>query len=311
MTTGFKAQILSILLFVSLLAVAQTRTQSYLTYIEQYHQLAEKQQKEHKIPASIVLAQGLLESRAGLSSFARQSNNHFGIKCNNDWTGDKIYHDDDAKGECFRKYNQVLDSYEDHAAFLKNRPRYSFLFELEPTDYEGWAHGLKKAGYATDPTYDYKLISIIEIYDLHRFDLSNTYNSKDFNLANKNTGYGSMGTIQGAMNHQIYRVNGAKFVTSCNGDSYAVIADEFKTTESRIREYNEVDATATLPIGSRVFVESKKNRAPKECETHIVQDGESMYSISQDYGVKVEKLYSLNKMSFTDSVSFGQVLKLR
>lgn len=308
---GFKRLIVPIFLFVSLLSIAQNRNQIYLSYIELYHQLAEKQQKEHRIPASIVLAQGLLESGAGQSDFARQSNNHFGIKCNTDWTGDKIYHDDDAMGECFRKYDQVLDSYEDHAAFLKNRPRYSSLFDLEPTDYEGWAQGLKKAGYATDPTYAFKLISIIEVYDLHRFDLGNAYNSKDFNKATIANGYGSMGKIQGAMNHIVYRVNGTRFLTSCNDDSYAVIADEFKTTESRIREYNEVDSSSGLPIGTRVYIESKKNKAPKECETHVVQYGESMYSISQDYGVKVEKFYAINKMSFNEGISFSQVLKLR
>jgi LysM repeat protein len=254
-----------------------------------------------------VLAQGLLESGAGVSEFARQSNNHFGIKCN-DWAGAKIYHDDDAKGECFRKYDQVIDSYEDHASFLKTRPRYAFLFNLEPTDYEGWAHGLKKAGYATDPTYAYKLISLIEVYNLHQYDLGN--NLVD-NFKRSGDSYGSIGSINATANHQLFRVNGVKFVTSGNGDTYATIADEFNITEARIRAYNEVDFSAILPIGTRVFIESKKNKAPKEFDTHIVENGESMYSISQDYAVKVAKLYKLNKLPFTDGISYGQVLKLR
>ena len=309
--TGFKYRIFYILLSINLLAVAQTLNPAYLSYIEQYHQLAEKQEKEHRIPASIVLAQGLLESGAGQSDFAKQSNNHFGIKCNNDWTGQKIYHDDDQKSECFRKYDQVLDSYEDHAIFLKNRTRYSFLFNLAPTDYEGWAQGLKKAGYATDPTYAYKLISIIEGYDLHRFDLANNSNGNNSNNTKTEENRGSMGIIQAIANHQVFKVNGVKFVTSNSGDTYVAIADEFNLSEARVREYNEIDSNTSLSIGIRVFIESKKNKASTESETHVVQDGESMYSISQYYGIKVESLYLLNKIPFTEGASLGQALKLR
>jgi LysM repeat protein len=301
-----KRIIFYIFLFTNLLAISQTTNKAYLSYIEKYHQLAEKQQKEHRIPASIILSQGLLESGAGQSDFAKQSNNHFGIKCT-DWTGAKIYHDDDQKNECFRKYDQVLDSYEDHALFLKNRPRYAFLFNLNPTDYESWAHGLKKAGYATDPTYAYKLISIIEIYNLHRFDLEQGNSSQSNNTDQMNT----MGSISAVTTHLLFKVNGVKFVTANSEDTFAQIADEFKTTESRIREFNDVDLNEALSEGTRVFIESKKNKASRECKTHIVQEGESMYSISQDYAIKVAKLYQLNKISFTDGVSVDQVLKLR
>ena len=308
---GFKYRIFYILLSINLLALAQTPNPAYLSYIEQYHQLAEKQEKEHRIPASIVLAQGLLESGAGQSDFAKQSNNHFGIKCNNDWTGQKIYHDDDQKSECFRKYDQVIDSYEDHAIFLKNRTRYSFLFNLAPTDYEGWAQGLKKAGYATDPTYAYKLISIIEGYDLHRFDLANNSNGNNSNNTKTEENRGSMGIIQAIANHQVFKVNGVKFVTSNSGDTYVAIADEFNLSEARVREYNEIDSNTSLSIGIRVFIESKKNKASTESETHVVQDSESMYSIAQDYAIKVESLYLLNKIPFTEGASLGQALKLR
>jgi len=301
-------------LFLSLLAFSQTRKQAYLAYIEQYHQLAEKQQSEHGIPASIVLAQGLLESGAGLSAFAKESNNHFGIKCN-DWAGDKIYHDDDQKGECFRKYEKVLDSYEDHATFLKTRPRYSFLFNLNPTDYEAWAHGLKKAGYATDPAYAFKLISIIEIYDLHRFDLEQSAlarNSKgDRSTVIVSENRGSIGSVKAFANHVIVKVNGVKFVTSMSGDTYAGIADEFKITEERIRSYNEVNSTVELNAGTRVFIAEKKKKAPKDCETHNVQLGESLHSISQDYGIKLLSIYKLNKIPLSQSVKLGQLLKLR
>lgn len=302
------------LLFISLLAFSQSRKQAYLAYIEQYHQLAEKQQREHGIPASIILAQGLLESGAGLSTFAKESNNHFGIKCN-DWTGDKIYHDDDQKGECFRKYDKVLDSYEDHATFLKTRPRYSFLFDLNPTDYESWAHGLKKAGYATDPTYGFKLISIIEIYDLHRFDIgqsaSGNNSTSDRNTTTANENKGSIGSVKAFVNHVLVKVNGVKFVSSLPGDTYAGIADEFRITEERIRSYNEVNSTVELNVGTRVFLSMKKKKAPKNCDTHAVQLGESLHSISQDYGIRLLSIYKLNKIPLTESVKLGQILKLR
>lgn len=301
-------------LIISIMAFSQTRNKAYLAYIEQYHQIAEKQQKEHGIPASIILSQGILESGAGQSSFAIESNNHFGIKCT-DWTGAKIYRDDDTKNECFRKYDQVLDSYEDHAQFLKKRPRYSFLFDLKPGDYEGWAHGLKKAGYATDPTYAFKLISLIEVYDLHRFDIDpnsmSTDSKTDRKIIKKNETLNSIGTVNAFVSHVVVKVNGVKFVTTQPGDTYAGIADEFRITEERIRSYNEVNSTVILNPGDRVFIEMKKKKAPKKCETHAVVEGESMHSISQDYGIKIESIYKMNKIPFTKGVKLGQVLKLR
>ena len=309
-----KLQLTLTILFISILSFSQSRNKDYIAYIDQYHHIAEKQQKEHGIPASIVLSQGILESAAGQSAFARESNNHFGIKCS-DWTGDKIYHDDDVKNECFRKYSQVIDSYEDHALFLKARPRYSFLFDLNPTDYEGWAHGLKKAGYATDPTYAFKLISIIENYDLHRFDigeesLGNNKNT-DKNNSTNNIIRGSMGTIKASTNHVVVKVNGVKFVTSFQGDTYAGIADEFRISEERIRSFNEVNSTVIVNPGTRVFISMKKKKAPGNCETHSVQPGESMHSIAQDYGVRIESIYKMNKIPLTMGVKLGQVLRLR
>ena len=313
MKISYTSRLIITLLCIHLIAFSQIRNQAYLSYIEQYHLLAERQQNEHGIPASIVLAQGLLESGAGQSEFAKASNNHFGIKCN-EWAGEKIYHDDDQKGECFRKYDQVLDSYEDHAAFLKNRPRYSFLFDLNPADYQGWAHGLKKAGYATDPTYASKLISIIEDYDLHRFDLgmnASGNNTESANNASEKDNRGSIGSVKAFVSHEVVKVNGIKFVLSVPGDSYSGISDEFKTSEERIRDYNEVASSFELKPGTRIFLAAKKNKAPDNCETHVVQFGESMYSISQDYGIKIESIYKLNKIPFTNGAVEGQVLKLR
>lgn len=139
-------------------------------YVLQYAEMAQKEMKKFGIPASITLAQGLLESQAGMGELAVKSNNHFGIKCHKGWRGARVSHDDDAKGECFRKYKKVEQSYRDHSEFLSNRKRYGDLFKMKKTDYISWAHGLKKAGYATDPQYAYKLISLIERYELWQFD---------------------------------------------------------------------------------------------------------------------------------------------
>jgi len=316
MKIRLNTQILLILLFVSNLANSQSQNKSYLEYINQYNQLAVKQQKEYGIPASITLAQGLLESGAGVSPFAKESNNHFGIKCN-DWVGEKIFHDDDEKGECFRKYNEVVESYEDHSLFLKNRKRYAFLFELAPTDYEGWAFGLKKAGYATDPTYGYKLISIIENYQLHKYDLGERTADVTVVKETKKEKYEnnevstSIGSINPMITHELKKVNHVKFVTALSDDSYRLIADEFNMTLDRLLTYNDLVNETQLQSGTRVFVAAKKNKAPKECVTHMVEDGESMRSIAQDYGIKVVSLYKLNKMAFTDSAKPGLELKLR
>lgn len=317
MTIKIKNKILLSLLFISTLASTQTLNRAYLSYIDQYYLLAQKQQKEHSIPTSIILAQGLLESGAGQSILAKSSNNHFGIKCS-DWAGEKTYYDDDEKGECFRKYNMVIESYEDHSSFLINRTRYSFLFDLKPTDYEGWAFGLKKAGYATDPTYAFKLISIIENYGLHKFDLDQKLSVDDAvneNMAavvnEKNEAYGSIGFVKEFVNHVLKKVNGVKFVSSLSGDSFRSIADEFNMTEARLRKYNDVSSMDVLSIGQRVFVSAKKNKAPKDCPTHKVRAGETMQSISQDYGIKLVRLYELNNISFDKGAEYGKVLVLR
>lgn len=160
----FFAFLISVSLF------AQKRNKSYQEYIEKYKDIAIREMEEYRIPASITLAQGLLESGAGKSELTLSANNHFGIKCQKNWEGEKVYHDDDAKGECFRKYNSALESYEDHSKFLKAGQRYASLFDLATTDYKAWARGLKKAGYATLPTYADRLIDIIELYELSQYD---------------------------------------------------------------------------------------------------------------------------------------------
>jgi len=300
---------LLIMMLVSSLANAQTLNKTYRNYIEKYNQLAVKQQMEHGIPASIILAQGLLESSAGESWLALNSNNHFGIKCA-DWQGKKIYKDDDKKDECFRKYDSVINSYEDHSLFIKNRSRYGSLFELSKTDYEGWAHGLKKAGYATDPSYAYKLISIIENYNLHQYDLKQS-NKDIITETDAISDPKSMGTINAFNTHKVFKNNKVRYVVAATNDTYGSIADELNIDESRLRFFNEVDDDVVLTSGSKVYLQSKKRIAAKEYPLHEVKEGESMYQISQEYGIQLESLYKLNEMPYTQGAKVGQVLKLR
>lgn len=322
-----KAYILTVFVFSTFISFAQHGNTAYNNYIQNYNQIAIQQQKEHGIPASITLAQGLLESGAGKSQLAVKANNHFGIKCH-DWTGAKVYYDDDKKNECFRKYKRVLDSYEDHSAFLKNRPRYAFLFDLKQTDYKEWAHGLKKAGYATDPTYAYKLISIIEEYELHRFDLiaskgqtkQKTKKQKApkerkstvvANEAQTKNNTNPVGTVNAFDAHYVMKVNGLKYVRAYSGDTYGSIADEFNLKESDLLTYNEMPANYKPKEGEVIFLQKKKRKAEKGFNSHIVQAGESMYSIAQHYGIRLIDLYDMNNMAYTDKVALGRTLKLR
>ncbi len=301
-------------IFTCSIVSSQTKSKAYLSYIEAYNQLAVIQQKEHGIPASITLAQGLLESGAGQSEFVKRSNNHFGIKCH-DWTGDKVYHDDDSKGECFRKYDNVLASYEDHSFFLKNKTRYAFLFELSPTDYESWAHGLKKAGYATDPTYAYKLISIIENYGLHAYDLvkgdDNTSVASKYSTEKSQQDLPAMGSIAATERHEVYKNNRVRYVVAQAGDTYSSIADEFDMNETNLRAFNEVKATTDLNAGTQVYLQFKRNKGGKSYATHVVREGETMYQIAQQYAIKTEKLYLLNNKDFSEGAKIGEVLQLR
>lgn len=302
----------SILLFLSAVGFAQNRYNAYVNYIDKYASLAVEQQNKHHIPASITLAQGLLESGAGLGELARKSNNHFGIKCANNWTGEKVYYDDDAKGECFRKYKDVKDSYEDHSLFLSTRSRYASLFKLEATDYKGWARGLKSAGYATDPNYANKLIQLIENYDLQQYDKGkkNKYTEgkiKEKESFGKKRGSNEMDEFP----HDLYKNNGVKCVFSLPGDTYESIAAEYDLSEKKILTYNDLTESEKLQPGTVVYLQKKKNKSSKEFKTHIVQDGENMYRISQKYAIKLQKLYDMNRLPYTQGATVGLILKLR
>ncbi len=308
---NFTIIIFIVLSFYSKSLFSQTLSKNYIDYIEQYAQTAQKQQSEYGIPASIILAQGLLESSAGKSWLAINANNHFGIKCS-EWKGESVKYTDDKKDECFRKYGSVLESYQDHSEFIKNRPRYASLFELDRTDYEGWAHGLKKAGYATDATYAYKLISLIDNYGLHKYD----------NIQNRNEGLnavikpatkqqGTMGYVNPYSKHTVMRNNNVRYVVAVEGDTWGSIADEFNMNENRILKFNDVQPGAVLKPGEKVYLQTKKRIAQKQYPLHEVKEGETMNLISQEYAILLRNLYEINNMPLNQGPRVGQVLKLR
>ena len=284
------------------LVKAQRKLSSYEAYISKYSDLAIEHQKKYKIPASITLSQGLLESGAGQSSLARQSNNHFGIKCHSDWRGGRVYHDDDLRGECFRKYDQVEDSYTDHSKFIAFRPRYSVLFDLDLKDYKGWAKGLQQCGYATDRAYANKLIKVIEDYELYRFDSNKGSRKQETPQQNKNASAELM---------PIYKTHGLIYVIARANDSFESIAQNLGFKEKELRKYNEVPEEFPLQPGDIVYLEKKKKKADKPYYDHVVQIGESMHSISQHYGIRLKSLYKLNKKDMEYIPAEGDVLKLR
>ncbi len=277
--------ILFILFGLTTSVFSQNAKMSREEYIEEYKNLAIKEMRRASVPASITLAQGLLESDNGNSSLAVKGNNHFGIKCHNSWKGKKMYHDDDEKHECFRKYKSVYESYVDHSDFLLNGSRYDFLFELKITDYKGWARGLKKAGYATSNKYSDLLIRIIEENELHQYDRISTRDessSKDRKLRFKESRDNSL------INNRI------KFVIVKEGDSFESLREELSLLKNELYKYNELTPDSVLQAGQILYLQPKRNKAESGKDDHILKEGESLYLISQMYGVKLKKLYEKN-----------------
>ena len=277
-----------------------TWNKNYSDYFDTWGEVAVQQMIQYRIPASITLAQGVLESGAGKSELARRANNHFGIKCNG-WTGRKSYHDDDERNECFRAYDNAYQSFVDHSKFLTGSQRYRRLFDLKRTDYKGWARGLKACGYATSPTYATRLIEIIETYQLHRYDTG-----KEF--------YRQQNTVtrQGEM-RQVYAFNKNYYVRARRGDTFRRIADEMDISYRKLARYNERDKNATLEEGEIIWLQKKARKAPKEFKNrpHRVEPGESMYIISQRYGIRLKNLYKMNGLSPDYVIHTGDLLKVR
>lgn len=296
------------LLLVCTASNAQMRwNQSYQTYINQYKDLAIEQMLRYRIPASITLAQGLFESRAGQSDLARQGNNHFGIKCHN-WTGPTQYHDDDARGECFRVYQDAKQSYEDHSLFLARQSRYSRLFNLSPTDYKGWAHGLKACGYATNPQYASKLIQIIELYKLNDYDKAKSYDRFMATHSGTDKPINAEGTL-----HPIHIFNENYYLYAREGDTFKSIGREVNISWRKLAKYNEIDKKTILHKGDIVYLKKKRKKAPKQYKKrpHTVMPGESMYTISQKYSIRLKNLYKMNHLSPDFQIRPGVLLKVR
>lgn len=273
---------------------------AYSDYFNQWGEVAMQQMIQYRIPASITLAQGVLESGAGRSELAIRANNHFGIKCNG-WTGRRSYHDDDERGECFRAYDNAYQSYVDHSVFLSTSQRYRRLFDLKRTDYKGWAKGLKACGYATSPTYATKLIEIIETYKLYQYDEGKEFNKKENVL------------LQQGDQRNIYTFNKNYYIRARRGDTFRRIAEDVDISYRKLAKYNERNKNDVLEEGEIIWLHKKARKAPKAFKNrpHRVEPGESMYIISQRYGIRVKYLYKMNGLGPDYVIKTGDLLRVR
>lgn len=292
-------------------------------YVAKFKDEAIEDMLKTGVPASITLAQGILESDAGNSNLAREANNHFGIKCHKEWNGETYIMDDDEKDECFRKYPSVLDSYDDHGMFLRTRPRYSALFDLEITDYKGWAHGLKKAGYATNPKYAELLIKIIEENDLHQYDqggkripITDGANPTNNNTSNQNQ---KNETIQEPKHNKSEKAdskpkkgttsNGIPFLRANKGDTWYSIAVDNDMRLWQVLKYNDAEKNDLLKEGEIVYLKPKRGKP--ENEFHMVKQGESLRDIAQEHCIKLDYLVKLNGLENNIRIEAGQQIRLR
>ena len=253
-------------------------------YITSYSNIAIAQMKKHKIPASITLAQGILESGSGNSYLARSSNNHFGIKCGSQWKGKTSYHDDDMENECFRAYSRVKDSYLDHSVFLTSNQRYAFLFDLKENDYKAWARGLKKAGYATNPHYADRLIQLIEEEKLYIFDqLDNIPKTQSQPIQ--------------VMVREAFSINKTKVLRSKSGDTFYKLSLSTGITLRQLHKYNNgLEKLENLKPGTPIYLESKKRRASGKKEI-VLETATTLAEISQTEGVRLKSLMKINQIS--------------
>jgi Mannosyl-glycoprotein endo-beta-N-acetylglucosaminidase/LysM domain len=295
-----------------------------LKYVDTYKNIAITEEIRTGVPASITLAQGIHETGAGTSDLVLKSNNHFGIKCKADWNGASVSHDDDAKGECFRKYDDPLDSYKDHSDFLKNRPYYSSLFNLDPMDYKAWAHGLKKAGYATNPKYAHILIKLIEDYDLQQYTLialSGKYDNGDAVFASKGNNETStqsnttQNVIQKAVaktyNYptEVFKINETKVVFVKKGTAFLKVANDNDISLPRLFEFNDMKSTDIAETDQLIYLQRKRKLGSGEY--HVVQEGETVYDIAQIEGIRLESLLEYNLLKTGMQPEVGETLNLK
>ncbi|MDQ1297230.1 MAG: Peptidoglycan hydrolase, partial [Bacteroidota bacterium] len=295
-------------------------------YTENYKGIAISEMKRTGIPASITLAQGMIESDYGRSRLAREANNHFGIKCHSDWKGQTIRHNDDRKNECFRKYTRPEDSFYDHSDFLRSGSRYNFLFDIPSTDYKAWARGLKKAGYATNPDYANMLIRKIEQNNLHYFDqvkMAGVLPEAETVQLNQDTSQPEIknpdilinpdnGSIVVPVRTQrVMENNRIQYIIVKDGETLEKIEEEFQLLRWELTKYNEVSSDYKPVTGQILYLQPKRDKAEPGKETHTVAAGDTMYSISQKYGIKIRKLYEYNRMSAGEEPAQGDKIWLR
>jgi LysM repeat protein len=329
--SGFIFQIVIISIMVSCRAyrapVQTGKTEgSVESYVNIYKDLAISEMRRTGIPASITLAQGIIESDMGRSRLASEANNHFGIKCHDDWTGPTIRHTDDRRNECFRKYRKPEESFHDHSDFLISEPRYRSLFSLDPTDYKGWARGLKRAGYATNPDYANMLIRKIDEYNLYIYDRSSASSgkkSKDNNAEIDRTSDSAVLKVGDpdniteknisvtALPVRVKENNRIQYVIVNERDTKESLEKDFQLLRWELQKYNELGPDFTLTPGQILYIQPKREKAEPGKEFHYVAEGETMYGISQIYGIKLKNLYIMNRVT-ADSVPVkGQKIWLR
>ena len=315
---------LLLLLLLSLpgkLLAASPQKMSRQAYIDKYSRIAVMEMIDFHIPASITMAQACLESSDGNSELTRLSNNHFGIKCKSNWTGPSVRHSDDEANECFRKYKSAEESFRDHSQFITSSNRYSFLFGYDIRDFKKWAYGLKQAGYATDPAYPTKLIKIIEdfrLYELDRLDRKYVQAADHtrphfslFGFLKKKPRTDKPDVVKGYPTRTIEKRNGKKAFLALAGDDYTRIAAEFGKRDWQIYQYNDAQAGDQPEAGEPVYLQSKRSKAPRGNDFHVVQQGESLRSIAQWYGIKLQSLERMNRLVSGEEVAAGTTLSLR
>ncbi len=309
-----KKMFIAIVLLLGLLGLSAKDDTPQERYVKKYADMAVKEMVRSGVPASITLAQGILESGSGMSKLATQGNNHFGIKCHKGWEGKSMKVDDDAPNECFRVYSSVADSYKDHSDFLRYRDRYKFLFDLERTDYKGWAYGLKKAGYATDPGYPAKLIKYIEEYKLYKYDVLSKVVEKEVPLSPLVIEAPKMAReeFHFPLTRELFSKNGVPFVYSLEGETYRSIAKYYHLFHQEILRFNDLRKDEELLPGTVVYLSFKENHTQPGLDKYIIeQDGEDFHAICQRFAVKEKAILKLNGWKKAPFLAEGDEIKLR
>lgn len=322
--------LLSMFFFGLIGSVAAQSNPTVLDYINSYKQIAINEMLRTGVPASIKLAQGIHETQAGKSELVNKSNNHFGIKCKTGWSGEKVYHDDDERGECFRSYITATESYTDHSDFLKNGRRYAFLFELDPVDYKAWAYGLKKAGYATNTKYSQILIKLIEDYNLQQYSLIALgrispseeiiagANRTNIEIKNPTVGSGPAVPIVLADEEVVkettypageFEINRTRVIYAPSGTSLLSIAEKNNISIKRLLDFNDLQEEDVLVKGQLIFLQRKRRQGANEI--HIVNVAETMYDIAQVEGLRLENLLKYNGLLANQRPAIGEKIYLQ